>query len=65
VSTSNWSMCQFVKSTNGQLTDGLTLSVKINSVLLSFFFLLTCPHKREEKGFELKTFASLGIVIAD
>jgi hypothetical protein len=26
MSTSNWSMCHSVKSTNGQLTDGLTLT---------------------------------------
>jgi hypothetical protein len=36
MSTSNWSICQSIKSTNGQLTDGLTWSLfkttKINLV---------------------------------
>jgi hypothetical protein len=50
------------------------LQVEINMVYLEasgkfqklfFFFSLTCLHKRGEEGFELVTFASLGMVPAD
>jgi hypothetical protein len=34
-------------------------------IYIYIFFFLTCPHKREEGGFELVISASLGVVSAD